>query len=351
MKLRAYEVPKFLKAPDPNINTILVYGNDIGIISETTKHFVQNKLGKEYNETQFITLTTDILSEDPTRLYDEAATISMFGECKVIMLEMVTDKEKNTLVSYLDTPCKNSFLILTAGSLAPTNAIRKLIETCPHAMALPCYEDDIQNSQNIIRTHLQEEGFNIEPDALHLFSETISTNRALIRQELNRLVLFMGPRGSTERGSKETVMITREDIKKIRGDNDDVHIFDFIDYVVLGNVREADLKINKIKQSKNYQLSSAFGQLRRHFQMLHLTQLHIQEGMNQEQALKTAFRPPLHFKRQDKVKRQLRNWSLNKIETALNIINDTEVLTRQSPMSSEAQISYNLLRITRATKR
>ena len=79
MKLAYRDIEPFIKAPNPAARVILVYGPDAGLVKEraqTMGKTVVEDLNAPFN---VAVLSTDILSEDPSRLSDEAQAVSMMG--------------------------------------------------------------------------------------------------------------------------------------------------------------------------------------------------------------------------------------------------------------------------------
>jgi DNA polymerase III subunit delta len=86
--------------------------------------------------------------------------------------------------------------------------------------------------------------------------------------------------------------------------------------------------------------------LMRHFQRLHLTQARIEDGMSEEEALR-SLRPPLFFKLQDRIRRQLRLWPERRARQALELLLQAELSAKRSGPPPDAICRDALLRIAR----
>ena len=105
-------------------------------------------------------------------------------------------------------------------------------------MALPCYEADARQVSQLRRDQLAAEGFRIEATALVAAVARLTTDRGIMRREIERLVLYKGPRGSAG-FSADTALITLDDVDAALGDQSSLTLDSLIDAVALGRVAAA----------------------------------------------------------------------------------------------------------------
>ena len=350
MLRKAHEVDSFLQKPDPSIRLILFYGHDIGAMREHARNLSQRVRGKEADPMLQVDIDEATLAATPQKLYDEAAAIPMFGGTKVIELTLNGDAQCKTIAAYLDDAIDETLVIIRAGNLKPASKLRKLIEKADNAMALPCYADDSRTIQRLAREYLAREGFRIEAAAMMHLAHQLGSDRGVTMRELERLVLYKGPKGTPAHKEDETIMITLDDVERAMGDSAAMAPDTLVDAVCGGQTEEADKAFSRLMAGgKNSQYMLLC--LRRHFQALHLCLSHIQNGVSQDEALRAAFRPPLHFKRKPQVNQQLRIWHLGKIETALHILHEAEADCRRTGTPIDAVAAHTILRLTRAGQR
>lgn len=351
MLRKAHEVESFLQKPDTAIRVILLYGHDIGAIREHARNLSQRIRGKDSDPMLQVDIDEATLAATPQKLYDEAAAIPMFGDStKVIELTLNGDAQHKTIATYLDDAINETLVIIRAGNLKPASKLRKLIEKADNAMALPCYADDSRTIQRVARDYLAGEGFRIETAAMTYLAHQLGNDRGVTMRELERLVLYKGPKGTPDHREDATIMITLDDVEEVMGDSAGMMPDTLVDAVCGGQTEEADkalLRLTAGGKTGQYMLLC----LRRHFQALHLCLSHIQNGTSQEDALRAAFRPPLHFKRKPRVNEQLRIWHLGRIETALHILHEAETDCRRTGTPIDALAAHTILRLARAGQR
>ena len=362
MKLKAHQVEGFIKSPDPNILLVLIYGSDLGMIREHARTLANHALSGGTQDAdpmagaiERVDLDAATLARDPGLLRNEAASVSMFADPnsqnrRVVMLRTNGDQNAQIVKDYLADPVAEALVIIEASKLTPASKLRKAVESDKNSMALPCFEDDPGTIQRLARAWLEAEGFRIEAAAMDRLSQRLGADRGVTRQELERLALFVGPRGSKKRAGRDVVMITLDDVEQMIGDGAAASVENMIDAVAGGMLNDADQALTRLSLAGT-PAPAVLNRLRTHFQNLHLAQGHIENGMSRNEAMRAAFRPSLHFKRVSTVERQISLWPKAKISTALNIIHETETSCRETGSPDVTLAAYAMLRLARAAKR
>ena len=146
MKLSGARIAAFLRAPDPNIRLILIYGPDRGLVrerSQTLARMVVDDLSDAFRVSE---LTVDDVRSDGARIADEMSQISFLGGRRVIFVRMEAEDISARLQPLLDSPPPgDALLIVEAGDLSARSPVRKTFEASPNAAAIPCYADNDQN--------------------------------------------------------------------------------------------------------------------------------------------------------------------------------------------------------------
>lgn len=354
MKLQAYKVDDYVAALEPNAAPalILVYGPDEGGVRETVKSVQGKYLGSDFDPLQYVDIADTQLSGQPGLLSDEAAAMPMFGDTKLVHVTGGAGGTGEAARLYLaglhsGGPDREqaSLVVISAGNLKPSSALRKLAEKDTLAMALPCYALEARDITRLARTALEKEHYRIDAQALDMLTGRLATDRGIIQRELERLVLYKGPRQTADGPG----MITAEDIDAALGDHTQAGFDRLIDNVALGRLDAADRALARLAESGT-PASIALAPVRMHFQTLHLALGLMEKGTPQNQAL-GAFKPPLHFRRKPLVEEQMRLWSSRKAARALSILNEAEKLSRGGAGAlSHAQAGQALLRIARAAR-
>jgi DNA polymerase-3 subunit delta len=318
--LKAHEVENFLRRGAKDFRCFLVYGPDTGLVSERCLQ-LSKFAGKDAT---IIKLEGDSIAADPALLMDEAYAISMFGGQRVLWLREGTKQFHDLLEPLLNEPPPDVTLLVEAGELRPNAALRKLFEASKNAVALPCYADDVRDLARLIDEELRETGLKIEDAARRTLVENLGGDRLATRQELKKLILYAH--------GQDTIML--EDVLAVSGDVSALALDGILDDLGLGETDHVIMNAQR-HLSHGTHGSVLLTLALRHMLMLQLLRYEVDNGRTTTEAIKSAS-PPIFFKRQPKIERQLIIWPLEKIENALAILNDAVFKTRQLPHVTEA---------------
>lgn len=137
-----------------------------------------------------IDLAGSELRGDPARLADEAASISLFGGARYILVDPAGDETIAALEALLESPTAGNPVALVAGALRPTSKLLKLALAAPTAIAFASYVPEGRDADRLVADMARAEGLIVRPDLARQIAESCSGNRALIEQELKKLALY-----------------------------------------------------------------------------------------------------------------------------------------------------------------
>lgn len=348
MKLQAHKVAAWMDGFKAKTSPalILLYGPDAGGVMEAARQIKNSYLGQSPDPLQYVQLADSVISSQPGMLLDEAAAIPMFGDRKLVLVTGTGGKVNEALKIFLANPPPQSLVIVEAGNLLPSAAVRKLAEGHDQAMALPFYMLDARDITPMARQFLQGEHYNIEAAALDILVARLTTDRGVMQRDLEKLVLYKGLR----QPSDEKGMISLEDIDAVLGNATQANLSQLVDCVAGGQVKNADHVLDLLVSSGT-PAEAALPAVRTHFQTLHLVLGLMENGTSQNAAM-SSFRPPLHFKRKPLVENQLRLWTRRKVARALSLVQQAELACRGASRGmAHAHAGQVLLRLSRAAKR
>ena len=351
MKLVFKQIEPFVAAPDPAARVILVYGPDQGLMKERSTRMAKTCVADLNDPFNVATLHPEKILADPAIFYDEANAQSLMGGNRLILIKDATDSLSIILKEYLeDSPSPDTLVIVEAGDLGPRSALRKLCEGAKNAAAVPAYVDDERNLSQIIRDMCAHAGYRIDKDALDSFSAAIVGDRAIARNEIEKLLLYKGhaagytgpegPPAQTPMGS-----ITLADIVASCGDVRDWTLDRLIYAVGDGNGADAHRVLQGLIKDQ-IAMVAVLRSMQNHFWRLFQTQNKIQGGLTQAEAMK-SLNPPVFWKVEDAFRRQLSRWSIPAIERALDALNDTEARTKQTGYDDTSLVTDIILQLCR----
>lgn len=321
--IKPAQTASFLKSPPADIQAILFYGSDPGLVSERGQVLAKTLAGRQSPPGEVMRLDDTDLDTDPTRLDVELSTQPMFSGRKIIRAIAGRRISTNLIKPILTAGLLEGILIVEAGNLKADDGLRSLFEKHSSAAAIPCYPDSAADIDALITDVLKSFRMTIEPDARDLLGQRLGADRSLSRAEVEKLALYAMPRTS----------ITADDIDAIVGDASDLALERIAEAAASGR---ATIAVNDygraLAAGENAQVMILITQ--RYFLKLHRLLGAVEAGQSIDEAVR-GLRPPVHFKQRDALMAQARLWSLAALEAALHRIAETARAARRTSTLDE----------------
>jgi DNA polymerase-3 subunit delta len=319
---KSHEVDSWLKKPDPETRLVLVYGPDRGLVSERATLFVKH-LGLDANDPfSSVRLDASEVEATPGRLSDEAGTVPMFSDRRLIWIKGAGAQKQlaEEVKSLAAKPPKDAIIVIEAGDLKKTAPLRTAIEGAFAGMALPCYADEGRSLDSVIDEIMGQQKLRISPDARQAVKAGLGGDRLASRREIEKLALYC--HGEVE--------VTLADVETVTGNVAGLSVDEAVDAVLTGNAASFDTTFTRLVGSGSQPflvLASAM----RQFSMLQLMRAEMDSANKPASAVVASARPPVFFARRKLVEGALQRWSAASIARALERLQAAVLLTRQRP--------------------
>jgi DNA polymerase-3 subunit delta len=196
-----------------------------------------------------------------------------------------------------------TFLIIETGALDKTSSLRRLAEKAPAVAVIPCYDDEPGEIARLIREGLARDKVGLDAEALDLLVTRMPHERGVVRQEVERLALWIGP------GSGRTV--GADALGAFLGVEAQTSLADAASDAFGGRLAAAHAALRRAAAEGEAgaavvrALSSHAGRLRRAATL-------VQDGMGLPEAIKAV---GVFWKTEREFTRQARVWSLERLDT------------------------------------
>lgn len=294
--LRGKEIDAFLARPDPGRPIVLLYGPDAGLVRERAEALLKSAVDDPNDPFSLVRLDGDELSAEPSRLVDEALTISLFGGRRAIRVRAGSRNFAGGIDALADTPLRDCRIVIEAGELRPKSPLRKACERAKTAVAIACYPDTERDLAKLIDEELKLSNLRIAPDARAVLMTLLGGDRQASRNELRKLTLYAHGKGE----------VTLDDVMAVVADASELKIDPIVDGAFAGNPSTVETEFAKAMVAGTYPgviISAA----QRQAAWLHKSALAIAEGTPSSTVLDGGF-PRLHFSRKANVELALRNF-------------------------------------------
>jgi DNA polymerase-3 subunit delta len=338
MIVKNHEADRFVAAPPKALLGALVYGPDTGLVQERAEKLARQVVPDLTDPFNVADFNETALLADPARLADEVAAISMMGGRRVVRIRGATNASAEIFETFLSDVKGDALLVVEAGDLAKTAALRKLFEGDGRVAAIGCYPDSARDLADVVRDGLRAEGLSITPDALEDAVSRLGSDRGVTRRELEKLALYAQGRDK----------VTIDDVRAVMGDEAEARSEAACDAAGSGDFARLDRELERLWTADVAPAQVIRGAMG-HFQKLLMVRESAQRGEPIEVALK-KLRPPLHFSRAASFKAQAQRWNSDRLGEALDMLLDAEILTRTTGVPAEAVTGRALMNIAAMAK-
>ena len=342
VKLKNSAIEGFVDQPYADIVAVLLYGEDTGLVRERASRLATTVVNDPGDPFRVAEVSVAQLKEEPTRLFDEMTAICLTGGRRLVRLNQAGNGQTQAIQSVLNDTLissQDSFLLVEAATLGPRDSLRKLFENHERGAAIPCYLDDSRSLESIIHQTLTQHDLDVEPSALAYLCGNLGSDRQVTRSELEKLALFKGKTGRT---------ITLDDAEATIGDGNPLARDDVALAAASGDQTALDHALIRCLTAGD-QPTVILRAVIRHFQRLHLLTLKAAEGGDVGSLIKSQ-RPPIFFKHQPIVQRQVQQWRPQRLAQAMAILTEAELDCKTTGLPAEAICGRALIRIANAAR-
>ena len=196
---RRQDIEQFLAAPG-DARAALIWGPDLGQVRERAKSLAAAATKRTEDPFDVALLAESDVADGGSRLEEELMAYSLMGGRRLVRLRLSGDRGEgeDTTAAALTRHVAgdfnpHAFLLVEAGNLKVTSALRKVAEKAGRCCAIACYADEAGDLARMTREALARDKVSLAPDALDLFVSRLPQERGVARQEIERLALFLGP--------------------------------------------------------------------------------------------------------------------------------------------------------------
>jgi DNA polymerase-3 subunit delta len=337
--IKAHQAQAFLNPPGPKHAAVLFYGTDAGLVSERASRLAALVAARDTPAGEIIRIDDADLDEGTERLTVELQTIPMFGGSKVVRATAGRRITAAVLQPLLEGGMLAATLIVEAGNLKPTDAMRALFEKSAQAAAVACYPDEAHDLEGLIRETLKAHGLTITSDAREMLVARMGADRVLSRGEIEKLAVYAS--GKSE--------VDAADIEAIVGDASELIIDRTLNAAASGDpVRAVAEYARAVASGESPQ--TIIAALQRHLQRLHRIRTDLDAGAAFEDVIRQQ-RPPVHFKQKDAIGLQCRLWSSPRLAYALSRTAQAAKAARLAGPLEEAIAEELLIALAGAARR
>ncbi|CAN5127980.1 DNA polymerase III subunit delta [soil metagenome] len=338
MKVKEAQISRALDNPDPAIRLYLLYGpDDSG--SRALAARMDRSMG---SDAERIDLDGATLKEDPARLADEAASISLFGGRRYIR---VTGGDECTaaVAALLESTTTGDPVVFVAGALKPTSTLLKLALNDGRVLGCVNYKPEGNTADELALTLGRSYGLRLSRVAARQLAGNCLGDRAILERELEKMALFLDAAPDRPRDADIDV------IDAVGAGLDEADTSLLVDAVMTGQLGALASEIVAMSEGSTGPIPVLRG-LSRRLLLLARLRAEVDDGKSVGHVISTSGKS-LFFKEKDAVSAQLGRWDSKRLKTAAHRVFAIEQALKTSRSAGEVLATEELIAIGRAAER
>ncbi|MDO5631998.1 MAG: DNA polymerase III subunit delta [Paracoccus sp. (in: a-proteobacteria)] len=335
MNLKGGEIARYLARPDPARPALLIYGPDTMRVALKRAEAVASLTGPNADQEMRLTrMVGSDLRKDPATLMDAIKEVGFFPGPRVVLVEDASDAVADTIAAALaEWRAGDAVMVVTAGNLSKSSALRKLFEPHREAVAAAIYDDP--PGEDEIARWLADAGLHQVPrDAMR---DLATLARALdpgdLRQVIEKIGLYK---------FDDPAPLTPDEVALMAPATIEADLDATIHASAEGKTADLGLLMRRIESQGVSPVTLCIA-AQRHFRALHAAATDpggpVAGLMRQ--------RPPVFGPRRDRMARQAQSWGAMKLEEALHHLIETDLTLRSSSRAPQmALVERALIRLS-----
>lgn len=295
MKASKSSIGRSVDQPDPKIRFYLFLGQD-----EAQSRGLAARLLQALGASKFALSASDVKA-NPALLVDEAASLSLFGERRLIWIEPAGNDLAEAVEPVLALESVESPVVAIAGALTKASPLLKLAEASPVALAFTAYQPNGDEAVRMVFDLGRRVGLKIGTGVAARIAEACGNDQAIAGQELEKLALYAG---ASPNAPKE---LDHEALDAVAVDSSEGDVRRLADLALLGDVAELGEAVARMPPGGSEAIP-AIRALQRRLLMLAPARARIERG-DRVDAVMTSFGKALFWKDKASVEKMLRQWS------------------------------------------
>ena len=311
MKGAAGQLPKLR----PDVRLYLFHGPDEAGAADLARRLAAGLAGAERVE-----LDGAMLKKEPGRLADEAASLSLFGDVRLIRAGPVGEESLDAVTLLLAAERSGSPVIALAPTAKSSGKLIKLVEANPRAISIACYQPSAADTEKLAGAMLIEAGVRAAPGLARRIADGAGGDRAVIAREVEKLALYLD--AAPDRPQDGALA----DLDAVGADLGDAELGEAVDALLDGKPDELGTRLTRLDQGGASPVPWLRAMQRR-LMALGDMRTAVDRGESVDAVLK---RHRVHFREEQRTTRDLRRWSPAMIATALARVRDAELASMSS---------------------
>jgi DNA polymerase-3 subunit delta len=314
MKLSTRDANAYFTRPDAGKLGLLIFGSDAMRVALKRQEMLKNLLGPgAEEEMRFTRIPAAELRKDPALLLDAVKAIGFFPGPRAALVEDANDNVAKIVTDALAAwQPGDAQIVITGGDMKKTSKIRKAFETHPEAYAAAIYDNPPDRAE--IERMLADAQLQPDADAMNALTDLArAVDPGDFRQTLEKLSLYK---------FKDDTPLSASDVRACAPTSTEVDVDDILHVVAEARARDIGPVMRKLQAQGANPVTLTIMAIR-HFRTLY-------------RIAASPGAPIYGVRDRERAMRQARGWGAAKLETALEVLTDTDLTLRSAGQTAPA---------------
>jgi len=335
VKANATQVRAAVDKPNPETRLYLFHGPDESGATDLAERLAR-ALGPDVER---VDIEMKMLREQPGRLADEAASMSLFGGVRYIRVTGADEGALEAVTLLLGAERAGNPVVAIAPGIKASGKLVKAAIAAPRAVAHGCYVPEGIEATKLAANVAREHGLRLTGDLPQRLAAASNGDRAILTREIEKLALFLDAAPERPRDADGAAF------DAIGADLGDSDLSDAIGAVIDGRVADIGAELARLGDGVAIPLMR---QLARRLQGLAEMRLDLDKGGDVDQVLD---KHRVFFREKASTGRALRRWTSPQLVRAIERVRETERAVMRSGTAGEILADAEAVAVTRAAAR
>lgn len=335
MKASAAQIRAAVDKPGANTRLYLFHGPDEAGAADLAERLAR-ALGPEVER---IDLDMRALREQPGRLADEAASLSLFGGVRYIRLLGAEESATEAISLLLAAERAGNPVVAIGPGLKASGKLVKLAIADPAAMSHGCYVPEGVEATKLAAKVAREHGLRLTGEVPQRLAAACGGDRAILAREIEKLALYLDAAPDRPRDADSAAL------DAIGADLGDADLSDAISAALDGRVADIGVELARLGDGIGVPLMR---QLVRRLQALAEMRIDMDKGGDVDSVLE---KHRVFFREKAATGRALRRWNATQIARAIDRAREAERAIMRSASVGELLAEAEVVTVARAAAR
>lgn len=308
MKANATQIRAAVDKPNPATRLYLFHGPDEAGAADLSARLAR-AIGPDAER---VDLDMKALREQPGRLADEAASLSLFGGLRYIRVMGIEEGASEAVALLLAADRAGNPVVAIGAGLKASGKLVKAAIAAPAAMAHACYVPEGIEATRIAQNIAREQGLRLTGDVPQRLAAACGGDRAILAREIEKLALYLDAAPDRPRDADAAAL------DAIGADLGDTDLSDAINAVVDGNVADVGAEIARLGEGVAVPLMRLLG---RKLVAMAEMRVDVDKGAPVDEVLE---KHRVFFREKAATGRALRRWNAGQIARAIERVRNAE---------------------------